>query len=82
MKSSPVMQEKGRFRGGAEQAIWRDEKKVALSMIRCHLASLESVVPTGALKCFPDKCCCSHYSNFFSGRFNNACLVCLHTLQK
>lgn len=50
MKNSPVMQAKGRFRGGAEQAIWRDEKKVALSMIQCHLASLESVVPAGGLK--------------------------------
>lgn len=50
MKNSPVMQAKGRFRGGAEQAIWRDEKKVALSVIQCHLASLESVVPAGGLK--------------------------------
>lgn len=50
MKNSPVLKEKGRFRGGAEHAIWRDEKKVAPSVIWCHLASLESAVPTGGLR--------------------------------
>jgi len=72
---------KGRFRRGAEQAVWRDEKAAAPAVVRCNLASLESVVPIGGLKWFPNEGCCCHYSNFY-GHFNSACLVCLHTWQK
>lgn len=45
-----LVQQKSSFRTAAEQVIWRDEKKVTSSVMRCHLASLESVKPAGGLK--------------------------------
>lgn len=40
----------GQVWGAAKQAVWRDEKKVALGVFQCHLTPLEAAVPTGGLK--------------------------------